>query len=489
MKSLKLITVLLALLLTAMVMVPMVSAIGPAKMPVPINSDNSITQPEKAIDANIALGITSKDIIEKNYVSLAVSQNQATEELEEVIYLKKFGNGVDWTGSTLNQNPVIVYDTNGKMLYYKFWVESSGKTIGEINVASSRTLGSPIQSVSTIDPDGFSIEKMQSRAREIISTSFKDSEIISEKVVLYDYPLTGLSVEILNKKTNGIITFVVDQNNYPDYRIIGSYLSDDNNGLAYVNNSRSRYSSLSLDEKKTNIELWNKENDRINTVTQKINSIRVQYPPASEKNVESIKNSKESEELIVSTLMIGKSTAGTRVLLRNGVFPTIFQGYGYDWCKVGTAQTITTYYYLIGRPMDNGQILPRTRTLQEIATKMGAVGTSAPPNPWVEQYYYQDPWSSGGLGMSQFLYQPYAPTLSYIQSKINSGDPLKIGTQVDISTPFGVVPAGHARACYGYDTTGSQPVVYFSDTRIAPQGQLTYEVFSQPNYNVYIGKT
>jgi hypothetical protein len=227
----------------------------------------------------------------------------------------------------------------------------------------------------------------------------------------------------------------------------------------------------------------------INAINEKIDSINVQYSVSSERKEIAIENSEKKNELIVSALMTGKRATGQLVLLRKGAFPTVFQGYGYNWCKVGTAQTITTYYYLIGRQMDNGQTLPRTRTLQEIATKMGAQGTSAPPNPWVEQYYYQDPWSSGGLGMSAFLYMPYAPTLTYIQEQINNGDPLKIGTQVDISAPpFGTVPAGHARACYGYDTTGSQPIVYFSDSRLDPQGKLTYEVFTSSNYNVYIGK-
>jgi hypothetical protein len=331
---------------------------------------------------------------------------------------------------------------------------------------------------------------MTSRAEVIISTSFNNSKIASEKLVLYDYPSTGLAIEAINEKTNNTVTFVVDPNNYPNYRILeSSDTTKVNSESTYANNSRSQYGSISPKEKITNIESWKKENDRINAINKKIDSINVQYSISSEKKENTIENSEKKNELVASALMTGKRTTGQRILLRNGVFPTTFQGYGYDWCKVGTAQTITTYYYLIGRQMDNGQTLPRTRTLQEIATKMGAQGTSAPPNPWVEQYYYQDPWSSNGLGMSAFLYEPYAPTLTYIQGQINNGDPLKIGTQVDISTPFGTVPAGHARACYGYDTTGSQPTVYFSDTRIASQGQLTYEVFTSSNYNVYIGKS
>ncbi|MFA7695477.1 MAG: hypothetical protein WCX63_08080, partial [Methanoregula sp.] len=136
----------------------------------------------------------------------------------------------------------------------------------------------------------------------------------------------------------------------------------------------------------------------INAINEKIDSINVQYSVSSERKEIAIENSEKKNELIVSALMTGKRATGQRVLLRKGAFPTVFQGYGYNWCKVGTAQTITTYYYLIGRrhysgltrsltptittyyyligrQMDNGQTLPRTRTLQEIATKMGAQGT------------------------------------------------------------------------------------------------------------------
>jgi hypothetical protein len=484
MKTLKTGIVLLALLLVAME--PMVSAMQNDLNAVSGNQ-NSITPQEKTIENAIALGSSSSDIIENNYVPLAIARNQAIEELNEVIYLKKFGDGVNWTGSTLNQTPIIVYDTNGKMLYYKFWVLSEGKICGEINIASSSVLGSPVQSVSTDSSEGLNVDKMEARANDIISTSFIGYSIKSENVVLYDYPSTGLLFELLNKK-NETVKFVLDQNNYPDYRIIGSSNSTPiMKNIMFNNNSRSQYDSISQNDKKTNINIWKNENQRIESINGKINQI-ISPAPGSGTNL--VQSTLAKDKAVTSALMTGKALAGSRVLLRNGLFPTVFQGYGYDWCKVGTAQTITTYYYLIGRPMDNGQSLPRTRTLQEIATKMGAQGTSAPTSPWLEQYYYQDPWTSGGLGMKQFLYEPYAPTLAYIEGQINNGDPMKIGTQKAISTPFGIVPAGHARACYGYDTTGSQPMVYFSDSRLNPyQGELTYEVFSSSNYNTYIGKS
>lgn len=476
----KICVVLLALLLAAMAIVPSMSATSQEESFASDNDNNPITQPENVIDANVALGLASQDLIEKNYVPREVARDQAVEELQEVIYLNKFGAGVTWTGSTLDHTPLIVYDVNGKMLYYKFWVQSEGKIVGEINVAASRTLGSPIQSVSTASPDSLDIDNLYSRAREIISSSFPGHQIISERVVLYDYPATGLMLTVLDKKTEDTVTFVVDQSNYPNYRILDS--SDTSNlkeEFGYSNNSRSVYNSISQDERESNIDLWQKENGRINLVREKFDSRSNVKSPASEK----------SDEFIISALMTGKAVTGTRVLLRNGLYPTVFQGYGYDWCKIGTAHTITAYYYLVGKLMDTGLSVPRARTMQEIATKMEATGTSAPTNPWVEQDYYRDSWSSGGLGMSQFSYQPYSPELSYIQSQINNGDPVKVGTQQEIFTPFGVVPAGHARACYGYDTTGSQPMVYFSDSRLnPPQGQLTYEVYSSSNYNVHIGK-
>ena len=472
--------VMFALLLVAMAMVPMASAVSQGENLAINNQKDLVAQQEERINENIALGSLSQDTIEKNYVSLDIARNQAKEELEENIHLKKFGDGVNWTGSNLNQNPSVVYDIDGKMLFYKFWVQSEGKIIGEINIASSKALGSPIQSVSTTSTAGLDIEKMQSRAKEIISSSFPGYEKISERIVLYDFPLTGLQYELMNKNTKDTITFVVDPNSYPDYRIINSTsVTCSKSSSKYTNNSRSVYDSMPQNKKTSNLEIWQKETDRINTINEKINSI----------NSGNISLSEGRDESIKSAFMTGKATSGTRILLRNGNFPTAFQGYGYDWCKVGTAQVITTYYYVIGRPMDNGQTLPRTRTLQEIATKMGAQGTSAPPNSYMEQYYYQNSWSDSGLGMGQFLYQPFAPTLSYITGQINNGDPFKIGTQRDISTPFGTVPAGHARACYGYDTTGSQPIIYLSDTRLGTQGQLTYEVFVSSNYNTYIGKT
>jgi len=187
----------------------------------------------------------------------------------------------------------------------------------------------------------------------------------------------------------------------------------------------------------------------------------------------------------VKTSMMAGQTRGERRLLRNGLYPTVFQGYGRDWCMVATAHTMTTYYYLIGKTMDNGNAVPRARTLDEIASKMGASGNSGASSWYTEQQYYRDSWSSGGLGLSAFLFNFQGPTLDEIKLQIQQNNPLKIGTKMQFTNPFGTVPNGHARACYGYDTTLTEPTVYFSDSYFYPQGKLTYEVYR----NYYYGNS
>ena len=126
MKTLKIGVMLLALLLAAMVMVPMASA------------------DEKQLDEQSA--VSSNDVVESNYVSI----NTAREHAIVAILDFSSKNLIDqiWNGATVDPKPQLIYDLNGKILFYQFSAEKKGEKIGEILVSASKVLGVSVQKIS-----------------------------------------------------------------------------------------------------------------------------------------------------------------------------------------------------------------------------------------------------------------------------------------------------------------------------------------------------
>ena len=96
----KSVVILLALLLAAMAMVPMVSAAG------------------TAITPDVATAI------ESNYVSPDTALQSATAAVKDFVGRNALDE--NWNGATVNPKPNIIFDVNGKKLFYLFSVERKG---------------------------------------------------------------------------------------------------------------------------------------------------------------------------------------------------------------------------------------------------------------------------------------------------------------------------------------------------------------------------
>src|SRR5208337_3901231 len=99
MKTLKIGVILLALLLAAMAMVPMVNA-------------------AKTSDKN---SNDMRSLIESNYIPDDIAKEHAT-----ITMLKMIQSGAlneSWIGAKINPDYQIIYDINGEKLFYQFSVE------------------------------------------------------------------------------------------------------------------------------------------------------------------------------------------------------------------------------------------------------------------------------------------------------------------------------------------------------------------------------
>jgi len=159
--------VLLLLLMAAMTMVPMVSA----------------------VETGDSLDLSST--IEKNYIPEKTAYLTATAAVKEFTQSGALNNA--WNGAQVNPRPDIIYDLNGKRLFYLFTVENNENKIGEIKAAASDVIGASIITIGPVTPP-IDKDKVRSRATEIISRNGNNAVIKSIDLVCYNYPEIGVMV-------------------------------------------------------------------------------------------------------------------------------------------------------------------------------------------------------------------------------------------------------------------------------------------------------
>ncbi len=433
MKILKFGVVLLALLLAAMAMVPIVSADT-------YNKNAVVADPLSSAVINPPV---SKESISANYISVETATNFATESLAETITLKTMGDSINWDGANLNPEPLTIYDLNGERIFYQFWIEKNGEKIGKIRVAASKVLGSPIKYVGTSSPQEIDVPGLVMKANEIVKTNFTGYTIQSTKLICYDSPYLALLAELTNPQTKENKKIVIDAI-FKDYQEIPQGKERE---FSY-------YDTIPQANTQSGIGLWNKENDRINKVTDKITALKIAEKMNAQKISINLGTSNENSESLKTTILSGFAASSNYGVLS----PQLVQYQGArDWCMIFAAWSMTEYYRIKG-------IISQGKTPNQIATKMGVVnlsGYAGAPSADAEFQYYSD-YLNGGIGVGPWGRQSRNPYYYEISNSIGFGYPLKTVTLPGHINP--TKPSGHARACYGFDSRNGVQKVYYSDS-------------------------
>jgi hypothetical protein len=167
MKQLEFGVILLALMLAAMAIVPVVSA----------------------QDAEPSSG--SFQIIESNYVT----KDTATTEAHEAL-VQFSANGLldkTFTGAMVNPEPATIYDINGMKLFYLFSVENGKENVGEIKIAASKVLGAPVISIG-MGPGPINRAELERKVADILRKQGMNPDLSTARLVCYEYPRIGMMV-------------------------------------------------------------------------------------------------------------------------------------------------------------------------------------------------------------------------------------------------------------------------------------------------------
>lgn len=414
MKIRKIAVLLLALLLAAMAIVPIVSATEE-------NNSNEIS-----------------NLIEANYVPIDTARNHASFALLEFASLDALGEKEKWINAAVNPKPLVIYDINGKMLFYLFTIEKNNQKIGEIKIAASKLLGG---SVITIGEQDKSIDlttlekKVQS---EISPKSIKDASL-STQMVCYQYPKIGMMARYIDPMTKEMRKITLDAN---DFSVIPDRSPRYEGDIGLI----SYYANLPCDKYSTLINSWNQYD------------LQVQKFINSDPTLRSVKNGAISAQMMrtYSNLAITPKAVSEYKTLSVPLYGQIDS----QWCAVATAQMISAWHGV-------------SRTQNQIANKMG-VSPGVGANINQELNYYRASIASGGLGKPGSL-DYYSINWYDSKNEINNNRPFKVGN------------SGHARCMRGYIRSPSNGYTYFyfNDPWPVNQGNVYWEWFNELNPNFY----
>lgn len=114
----------------------------------------------------------------------------------------KAPNFENWTGASVDPKPLELYDPNGKKLFYRFSVYKENKLIGTIDVCADKTLGPSIYDI-VFDPEPYKAAEAIKKSIEIAKSEYSDGKIKSTNLVVYSYPSIG-AITVVKDKTTGV---------------------------------------------------------------------------------------------------------------------------------------------------------------------------------------------------------------------------------------------------------------------------------------------
>lgn len=330
----------------------------------------------------------------------------------------------EWRGAMVNPKPLIIYDINGKKLFYEFSVEKNGKMVGRIKASASAELGPSVYTLA-IGPRPWNASTAIEKAEELAQQKY-DEEITAAKLVCYSYPRIGVMVTFADQPETGKNhRMIIDAG---DYSIV-----PDKKPEAEGIGVWSLYESIPEEENSQRIAEWERNDKIVSSVTEKAKSL----------GIEDLTGRTLSEEELKS---LEEQIGGDRNQVVLGV-PLYGQTNGVRCC-VASAQMIAKWYFV-------------THTQDHIAGVMGC-GDGSLCSPDQELLYYKGA-RPDGLGKAG-SYTDYSPTFGEAKKEINHARPFRSGIH------------DHCRVCIGYRTYPNQ--LRINDPWPVNQGDAYWEYWN-----------
>lgn len=166
----------------------------------------------------------TSDIIEKNYVTVDIARNNALVAFAQLVYQESMGPGIiQRTGIEFYPGPTVIFDGNGKLLFYEFYAGLPDSKSLVIDTSASKVLGSTVIRAGENPRAPADLESIANLAQNIVDSQYSGYQIDQAKYVCYAYPLVGLEIMLLNTTTSEQKRIFVTQWGVENDRIVQSY--------------------------------------------------------------------------------------------------------------------------------------------------------------------------------------------------------------------------------------------------------------------------
>lgn len=168
-------------------------------------------------------------------------------------------NFENWAGASIDPKPVELYDINGQKLFYQFSVYKAKKLIGTIDVCADKTLGHSINDIA-FDPKPYKAAEAIKKSKEIAKKNYLTGEIKSTKMIVYSYPSIGAMTVVKDKTTGEEYKIFVDA--YSLEEVQDKPATETELGVW------SMYDQILKNGKDNNLKEWQKSDELSNSIEQ-----------------------------------------------------------------------------------------------------------------------------------------------------------------------------------------------------------------------------
>jgi hypothetical protein len=350
-----------------------------------------------------------------------------------------------WTGASIDPKPLELYDINGQKLYYQFSVFKDSNLIGRIYIGANKALGQSVRLVE-FNPKLFSSADAMKKSIEIAKTKYPTGEIVSTKMVVYDYPKIGV-MTIVQDKTSG-----VEHQIFVDVYTLK--MVPDKPATETQPGVWSMYEKISKNQIDENLKKWQNSDELTKSIEQTATDKGVNINvPATEENIKKLRGNTE-----IAATNVQSNVFSPASVVQNTLSVSDFQQDQPYFCAPACAQMISAYYNV-------------GYSQSYIYQVMNGVVPQGVPYPNQVLYYK----ATNGLNKGNS---------NYISSNINYNDVIN---EINNKRPFvsGIPSPNHVRVCRGYQYSSSSKYLYINDpwwTTLFPY----WEAFGSECNRVYV---
>jgi len=219
-----------------------------------------------------------------NFVPVETAYNQTLSTFWSFTIDGPYASDGNWTSAALDPVPAIIYDVNGRPLYYEFYVRNNPGIPGYFWTASNKILGFPVFRIYEGAPArNFSVGI--SEAEAIVKSLYPGCPILSEKPVIYHDPNTGTMFTILNTTSGAEEKIIIDADTH---EIVPDHPVENDRHRAYA---VSYLDLITESEYASRISQWETEDTKASRVVDYIRAQGIDVRlPLSEGNASIIRN-------------------------------------------------------------------------------------------------------------------------------------------------------------------------------------------------------